>query len=184
MVGNGASNVNGPTAELARLWADAVAIQQAAAAIAVRPGADDDLRFTTAAGHCGEAADEIQRAYPDVFRIVAVPALAEHFARLSTVEATERLLAAIAAVFHDFDVDNPGLLPIDMLAAGSAATWLGLAHDSMSGRFRERAPARNAPPRRGLGGGPARKKGWPRPPPGGGGGGGFLMSNRRKTLRC
>ena len=61
VVGTGASNVNRPTAELARLWADAVALQRAAAAIAVRPSADDDLRLTTAAGHCGEAADEIQR---------------------------------------------------------------------------------------------------------------------------
>jgi hypothetical protein len=135
VVGDGLSNLERPTAKLAGLWADAVAMQQAATAIAVRPGADDDLRFTTAAGHCGEAADEIQRAYPDVLRIVAVPALAEHFARLSTVEATERLLAAIAAVVHDFDLDNPGLAPTDLLAAGSAATWLGLAHRAISGRL-------------------------------------------------
>jgi hypothetical protein len=135
MVGGAASDFERPSAELAGLWAEAVAIQHAAAAIAVRPGADDDLRFTTAAGHCGEAADEIQRAYPDVFRTVGVPTLAEDFARLSTVEATERLLAAIAAVIHDFGVDNPGLLPTDMLAAGSAATWLGLAHYAMSGRL-------------------------------------------------
>jgi hypothetical protein len=135
MVGDGLSNLERPTAKLAGLWADAVAMQQAAAAIAVRPGVDDDLRFTTAAGHCGEAADEIQRAYHDVFRIVAVPALAEHFARLSTLEATERLLAAIAAVVHDFDLDNLGLAPIDLLTAGSAATWLGLAHRAISGRL-------------------------------------------------
>jgi hypothetical protein len=135
VVADGASHLKRPTAKLARLWADAVAIQRAAAAIAVRPGADDKLRLTTAAGHCGEAADEIQRAYPDVSRIVGVPALVDDFARLSTVETTERVLAAIAAVVHDFDVDNPGLLPTDMLAAGSAATWLGLAHYAMSGRL-------------------------------------------------
>jgi len=52
-----------PGIGLARLWAVARATQQAAATIAVRPGADNDLRFTTAAGHCGEAADEIQRLF-------------------------------------------------------------------------------------------------------------------------
>jgi hypothetical protein len=135
VVGDGVSNLERPTAKLARLWAVAVAMQQAAAAIAIRPGADDDLRFTAAAGHCGEAADEIQRAYPDVVRIVAVPALAEQFARLSTMDATKRLLAAIAAVVHDFDLDNPGLAPTDLLAAGSAATWLGLAHHAISDRL-------------------------------------------------
>jgi hypothetical protein len=131
----GASMIKRPTAKLVGLWADAVAIQQAAAAIAVRPGADDDLRFTAAASHCGEAGDEIQRAYPDVFRIVVLPGLAAQVERLATVDATEHLLAAIAAVVHHFDVDNPGLLPTDMLAAGSAATWLGLAHYAMSGRL-------------------------------------------------
>ena len=135
MVADGLSNLERPTAKLAGLRADAVAMQQAAAAIAVRPGADDDLRFTTAAGHCGEAADEIQRAYPDVFRLVGVPTLADDFARLSTLEATKRLLAAIATVIHDFDIDNPGLLPTDLLAAGSAATWLALAHHAISGRL-------------------------------------------------
>jgi hypothetical protein len=103
--------------------------------IALRPGADDDLRFITAAAHCGEAADEMQRACPDVFRLVGVPALAEALARTSRAEATDRLLAAIAAVVHDFGVDNPGLLPTDMLAAGSAANWLGLAHHAISGRL-------------------------------------------------
>jgi len=116
-------------------------MQRAAAAIAIRPCTDDDLRFTTAAGHCGEAADEIQRAFPDVFRIVGVPALAEDVARLSTVQAAERLLAAIAAAIHDFDLDDPGLLPTDMLTAGSAATWLGLAHYVVSGRMPRRRVA-------------------------------------------
>ena len=129
------ASVKRPPASLGGLWADAVALQRAAAALAIRPGADDDLRFTTAAGNCGEAADEIQRAYPDVFRIVGVPALAEDIARLPTVEATERLLAATAAVIHDFDVDDPGLLPTDMLTAASAATWMGLAHHAISGRL-------------------------------------------------
>jgi hypothetical protein len=135
VVGDGASNDKRPTATLATLWADAVALQRAAAAIAVRRGANDDLRLTTAAGHCGEAADEIQRAHPAVFRLVDVPALAVQVEHLATVDATEHLLAAIAAVIHDFGIDNPALLPIDMLTAGSAATWLGLAHYAISGRL-------------------------------------------------
>ena len=135
MVGDGLSNLERPTAKLAGLWACAVALQQAAAAIAVRPGVDDDLRFTTAAGHFGEAADEIQRIYPNIAQLGDVPALAAQVEHLATVEATEHLLAATAAVIRDFDVDNPGLLPTDMLTAGSAATWLGLAHYAISGRL-------------------------------------------------
>ena len=135
MVGDGVSNLKRPAASLVGLWADAVALQQAAAAIAVRPGVDDDLRFTTAAGHCGEAADEIHRVYPNIAQLGDVPALAAQGESLATGEATEHLLAATAAVIHDFDVDDPGLLPTDMLAAGAAATWLGLAHYAMSGRL-------------------------------------------------
>jgi hypothetical protein len=135
VVGDGASTIKRPTASLVGLWAEAVALQQAAAAIAVRPGADDDLRFTTAAGHCGEAADEIQRLYPNIAQLGDVPALAAQVEHLATVEATEHLLAATAAVIHDFDVDDPGLLPTDILAAGSAATWMGLAHHAISGRL-------------------------------------------------
>ena len=135
MVGDGVSNLKRPTAGLVGLWADAVALQQAAAAIAVRPGVDDDLRFTTAAGHCGEAADEIHRIYPNIAQLGDVPALAAQVEHLATVEATEHLLGAIAAVIHDFDVDDPGLRPIDVLAAGSTATWLGLAHHAISGRL-------------------------------------------------
>jgi len=135
VVGDGVSNVKRPTASLVGLWADAVALQQAAAAIAVRPGVDDDLRFTTAAGHCGEAADEIHRIYPNIAQLGDVPTLVEDVERLSTAEAAEHLLAATAAVIHDFDVDDPGLRPIDVLAAGSTATWLGLAHHAISGRL-------------------------------------------------
>jgi hypothetical protein len=135
VVGDGVSNVKRPTASLVGLWSDAVALQQGAAAIAVRPGVDDDLRFTTATGHFGEAADEIHRIYPNIAQLGDVPALAAQVEHLATVEATEHLLAAITSVVHDFDVDNPDLLPTDLLAAGSAATWLGLAHYAMSGRL-------------------------------------------------
>jgi hypothetical protein len=135
VVGDGLSNLEHPTASLVGLWSDAVALQQAAAAIAIRPSVDDDLRFTTAAGHCGEAADEIHRLHPNIAQLGDVAALAAQVEHLATVEATEHLLAAIAAVIRDFDVDNPGLLPTDMLAAGSAAMWLGLAYHAISSRL-------------------------------------------------
>jgi hypothetical protein len=128
-------NLKQPTADVVRLWAGATALQQAAAAIAIRPGADGDLRFSTAAGHCGEAADEILRAYRDVALFADVPRLEQDIARLPTVDAADHLLAAIVAAIHGVDIDNPGLLPIDMLAAGSAATWLALAHYAISGRL-------------------------------------------------
>ena len=133
MLRHGASTIKQPTASLVALWAAAAAVQHAAAATAARPGADDDLQFTAAAGHCGEAADEIQRVYPKIAELAEVPALAAQVEHLATVEATDHLLAAIAGVVRDFDVDNPDLLPTDLLAAGSAATWLGLAHHAISG---------------------------------------------------
>lgn len=64
-----------------------------------------------------------------------MPALAAQVERLATAEGTDNLLAAIAAAVHDFDVGNPGLLPTEMLAAGTPATWLGLAHHAISGRL-------------------------------------------------
>jgi hypothetical protein len=131
----GASTIKQPTASVVALWAAAVAVQQAVAAIAIRPGADDGLQFAAAAGHCGEAADEIQRVYPHIAQFAEVPALAAQIARLTTVEATDRLLAGIAGFVHGFDVDNPGLRPTDLLAAGSAAMWLGLAHHAISSRL-------------------------------------------------
>jgi hypothetical protein len=130
-----ASTGKQPTASLVALWAAAAAMQQAAMAAAIGPGADDDPRFTAAAGHCGEAADEIQRFHPNIAQLADVPALAAQLEHLATVEATDLLLAAITAAVHDFDVDNPGLLPTDLLAAGSAAMWLGLAHHAISGRL-------------------------------------------------
>jgi hypothetical protein len=130
-----ASTGKRPTASLVALWAAAVAMQQAATAAAIGPGADDDPRFTAAAGHCGEAADEIQRFHPNIAQLADLPALAAQDGHLARVEATDHLLAAIAAAVHDFDVENPDLLPTDLLAAGSAAIWLGLAHHAISGRL-------------------------------------------------
>jgi hypothetical protein len=124
-----------PSGQLAQLWAGARAAQQAAALIATRPGADDDLRFSTAAGHCGEAADELHRAYADIAEIVDIPPLDAHLKDLPTKEATSRLLVAIATCITNFDVDEPRLRPVDMLVAGTAASWLAMAHHAISGRL-------------------------------------------------
>ena len=124
-----------PSGELARLWAGARAAQQAAALIAKRPGADDDLRFITAAARCGEAADELQRACPDIAEFVGTPALTANAECLPTAEAARWLLAAVRTCIFDFDVDDPDLRPVDILAAGTAATWLGLAHHAICGRL-------------------------------------------------
>jgi hypothetical protein len=103
--------------------------------IATRPGADDDFRFSTAAGHCGEAADELHRAHADIAEIVGIPPLGAHLKDLPTKEATNRLLAAITTFISDFDVGDPRLRPVDMLAAGSAANWLTMAHHAISGQL-------------------------------------------------
>jgi hypothetical protein len=124
-----------PVADLAQLWACARAGQQAAAAIATRAGVDDDLRWTDAAGHLGEAADELQRANPNVNRLTDVAALASDVADLPIEEATSLLLQAIVIGLHAFDVDNPALSPADLLAAAAAAHWLGLAHYALTGRL-------------------------------------------------
>lgn len=124
-----------PVAHLARLWAAACAGQQAAAEIATRPGVDNDLGWTQAAGHLGEAADELQRAHPDVARVAEVPALAAQICDLPLSEATEVLLASIVAELHDFDVDDAALQPSDLLAAGTAAYWFGMAHHALTGQL-------------------------------------------------
>jgi hypothetical protein len=116
------------------LWASACAAQHAAAVIAARDGVDTDLRFTTAASYCGEAADEIQRARP-VLAGADVAALAADVEGLPTAEASDHLSAAIAASIAAFDLDDPRLLPIDVLAAGAAANWLAMAHHALSGRL-------------------------------------------------
>src|ERR1019366_7600505 len=102
-----------PVAHLAQLWATARAGQQAAAEIATRPGVDNDLGWTHAAGHLGEAADELQRARPEIARFAEIPALATQIRDLPLPEATEVFLASIVAGLHDFDVDATDLQPSD-----------------------------------------------------------------------
>jgi hypothetical protein len=125
-------STRGRTDAVAQLWASARAIQQAAAELATRRGVDDDLRFTNAAGHCGEAADELHRHRPDIAQAADIPTLAEHLQRLPAHEAADWLLTAIAGCINDVDVDDPGLQPLDILAAGAAAYWLAMAHHAIS----------------------------------------------------
>jgi hypothetical protein len=124
-----------PVAHLAQLWAAARAAQQAAAEIATRPDVDNDLGWTHAAGHLGEAADELQRARPEIARFAEIPALAAQIRDLPLPEATGVFLASIVAGLHDFDVDDSALQPSDLLAAGTAAYWFGMAHHVLTGQL-------------------------------------------------
>ena len=124
-----------PAAHLARLWAAARTGQEAAAEISTRPDVDNDLGWTHAAGHLGEAADELQRAYPEIARFAEIPALAAQIRDLSLPEATEVFLASIVAGLRDFDVDDTALQPSDLLAAGTAAYWFGMAHHALTGQL-------------------------------------------------
>jgi hypothetical protein len=124
-----------PVAHLVQMWAAACAGQEAAAEIATRPDVDNDLGWTHAAGHLGEAADELQRAYPDIASVVEIPALAARIRDLPLPEATGTFLAWIVAGLHAFDVDDTALQPSDLLAAGTAAYWFGMAHHALTGQL-------------------------------------------------
>lgn len=123
-----------PPPAIARLWAFARAGQQVAASIATRPRADDDLRWSTAAGHFGEAADELQRARPDVIG-ADIPPLASELALVSLDQARRTLAAAIGAAFDAVDPYAPALDAREALAVGEAATWLALAQAALVGRL-------------------------------------------------
>jgi hypothetical protein len=124
-----------PMTPLVRLWAGARAIQHAAATIACRPDMDADPRFVTAASYCGEAADQLQRAHPDIGRRADIPDLAADITDLPTEAATERLLAAIAGTIAGFDIDLPDLPAMDLLVAAAAGNALALAYHAISGRL-------------------------------------------------
>lgn len=126
---------NSPAGALAPLWAMARATQYAAASIATRPGADTDLRYTTAAMHCGEAADELQRARPDIVQLADISELAAQIDLLDLQAAKNEMLATISAALVAVDIDDARLQPDDMLAAATAGTWLALAHHVISGRL-------------------------------------------------
>jgi hypothetical protein len=120
---------------LAQLWAAARAGQEAAAEISTRPEVDKELGWTHAAGHLGEAADELQRAYPEIARLAEIPALAAQIRDLPLPRATEVFLAWIVTGLHDFDVDDTDLQPSDLLTAGTAAYWFGMAHHALTGQL-------------------------------------------------
>jgi hypothetical protein len=117
------------------LWATARAVEDGAAALAAWRDFDNDLRFTVAASHCGEAADELQRAHPDIWHAASPHGFAVDFRRTPIDDATRVLLAALADGIASFDVDDLQLTPADLLAAGTAATWLAMAHHAISGRL-------------------------------------------------
>lgn len=117
------------------LWAKARGTEEAATALAARRGFDNDLRFTVAASHCGEAADELQRAHPDLGEASNVRGDAVDLRVASIDDATGALLVALAEAIASFDVDDPRLTPADLLAAGTAATWLAMAYHAISGRL-------------------------------------------------
>ena len=129
------TGASAPVAHLGELWAAARAAQQAAAEIATRPDVDNDLGWTHAAGHLGEAADELQRARPEIARFAEIPALAAQIRDLPLPQATDVFLAWIVAGLHDFDVDDTALQPSDLLAAGTAAYWFGMAHHALTGQL-------------------------------------------------
>lgn len=120
---------------LTRLWATARAGQEVAAEIATRPDVDNDLDWTHAAGHLGEAADELQRARPEIARLAEIPALAAQIRDLPLPLATEVFLAWIVTGLQDFDVDDTDLQPNDLLTAGTAAYWFGMAHHALTGQL-------------------------------------------------
>lgn len=120
---------------VAKLWATARGMEIAAAVLAARPGFDGDLRFSSAASNCAEAADELQRACPLPGDTADVHRYAVDFRIAPIDEATDALLAGLADGIARFDVDDPRLLPADLLAAGTAATWLAMAYHAVSGRL-------------------------------------------------
>jgi hypothetical protein len=123
------------SAHLVQLWAAARAGQEAAAELATRPDVDNDLGWSQAAGHLGEAADELQRTRPGIAGFAEIPALAAQIRDFPLPEATEVFLASIVAGLRNFDADDTALQPSDLLAAGSAAYWFGMAHHVLTGQL-------------------------------------------------
>jgi hypothetical protein len=118
---------------LTRLWACAWSCEAAAASLATRPDAADDPTLITAAVHLGEAAGDLQRAHPDV-AAVAMPDVEVEIGQLPIAQAKAKLATAIHAALRDIpdDLDAP---PAHMLAVGSAATSMALAHHVLTGQL-------------------------------------------------
>ena len=127
--------VAGSRDAVTELWATARGAEVAAAALAARRGFDNDLRFTVAASHCGEAADELQRVHSEIGDTANFRGYAVDFRVAPIDEATGALLVVLAEAIASFDIDDPRLTPTDLLAAGTAATWLAMAYHAISGRL-------------------------------------------------
>ena len=129
------SNPIPPVVALARLWAFARDGQQTVATIDAGPRAGDQRRLLEAAGHFGEAADELQRLRPDIAELIDVPRVAPERGAPSLEEATAAIAAGIVAALREFDPTSPQLAPDDLIAAGNAAYWLGMAHHVLTGHL-------------------------------------------------
>ena len=116
------------------LWGRASAAGYAAAALACRPDADDDLALTNAAAALGEAADELQRTRPNVIATAQSLDLDAVLTRLNLDEARQRLVAAIGAALADIHID-PSASATETLSIGMAADLLGIAHHALTGRL-------------------------------------------------
>jgi hypothetical protein len=116
------------------LWARASAAGYAAAALACRPNADDDLALTNAAAALGEAADELQRTRPNVVTTAQSLDLTAVLSPLNLDEARQRLVAAISAALADIHL-RPSLPATETLSIGMAADLFGVAHHALTGRL-------------------------------------------------
>ncbi|HEY5312103.1 MAG TPA: hypothetical protein VIK18_06270, partial [Pirellulales bacterium] len=116
------------------LWGRASAAGYAAAALACRPDADDDLALTNASAALGEAADELQRIRPNVIASAQALDLAAVISPLTLEEARRRLVAAIGSALADIHID-PSMSATETLAIGMAADLLGIAHHALTGRL-------------------------------------------------
>ena len=135
MANKDASSAAGDRDAVRRLWAVAHSTEFASTTLAARRGLDGDLRFTVAASHCAEAADGLQRVHRDIGDAVNIWGDSVDFRLAPIDDATDALLAALADGIASFAVDDPGLTPSDVMAAGTAVTWLAMAYYAISGRL-------------------------------------------------
>ena len=127
-------NTGGIEDPLELLWARASAAGHAAAALACRPDADDDLALTNASAALGEAADELQRIRPNVIASAQALDLAAVISPLTLEEARRRLVTAIGSALADIHID-PSMSATETLAIGMAADLIGVAHYALTGRL-------------------------------------------------
>ena len=116
------------------LWARASATGYAAAALACRPDADEDLALTNASAALGEAADELHRIRPNVIATAQFLDLDALLSPLPLEEARQRLVTAIGAALADIHL-GLSTSATEALAIGVAADLIGSAHYALTGQF-------------------------------------------------